>query len=275
MKRRNFLSAIPAGVAAPLAAAPSAPKPGRDLWKRPFRRMVILGESTVEGGGWLAHPEDRFADVLVRLLNACQEQPVEYFNKGIGANAISPRSPGYAESRKPSALERYQHDVIDLKPDLFLLCYGLNDMRANMSLRDFREDMATILRDVRKACAPFTVLTTVYYMTGWRSYPPYDKGSVELTLRYNECIRGLAAEFGAVVADVWDAEGHADWLIHYDGVHANKVGNLVIAHRIFETIAKHASGLTEAAFGRDRSTKWTQNTMKRREENGDPFRKTW
>ncbi len=237
--------------------------------------MVILGESTVEGGGWLEKQEDRYADVLARLINSCQETPVEYINKGIGANAISPRSPGYAKSRKPSALERYKADVIDLKPDLFVLCYGLNDMRANMPIRHFREDLSTIIRDVQKACSPLIVLTTVYYMTGWRSYPPYDKGSVALTLKYNDSIRQLAETFGCIVADVWDAESRTDWLIHYDGVHANKVGNLIIAHRIFEAIVHRSSGLTTATFARDKGTRWTQNTMRLREESRDPFRQTW
>jgi lysophospholipase L1-like esterase len=236
---------------------------------------VILGESTVEGGRWLSNRDDRFADVLVRLINSCQETPVEYHNKGIGANAISPRSPGYAESRKPSALERYKADVIDLRPDLFILCYGLNDMRAAMPLSDFREDMATIIRDVQHACAPVTVLTTVYYMTGWKSWPPYDKGSVELTLRYNDCIRGLAAEYICILADVWSAEGGADWMIHYDGVHPNRVGSLLIAHRIFEALVQHASGLTNQEFGRHRETEWTKMAVERRAKAGDPFQKTW
>jgi len=142
-------------------------------------------------------------------------------------------------------------------------------------LSDFREDMATIIRHVKEACAPLTVLTTIYYMTGWKSWPPYDKGSVELTLRYNDCLRGLAAEFDCILADVWAGEGGADWLIHYDGVHANKVGNLVIAHRVFEALAQHASGLTNWTFVQDRDTKWTQETTKRRAEVGDPFNKTW
>jgi lysophospholipase L1-like esterase len=209
------------------------------------------------------------------LINACQETPIEYHNKGIGANAISPRSPGYAESRKPSALERYKADVIDLKPDLFILCYGLNDMRAAMPLSDFREDMASIIRDVKSACSPVTVLTTIYYMTGWKSWPPYDKGGVELTLRYNAAIRGLAAEYDCILADVWSAEGGADWMIHYDGVHANKVGNLLIAHRIFEPLAQHASGLTHHDFERERETEWTKMALKRRAEAGDPFKKSW
>ena len=247
----------------------------KDYKKDPFKRLVILGESTVEGGPWLQQQEDRYGDVLVRLINACQKEPIEYFNKGIGANAISPRSPGYAESRKPSALERYHQDVIDLHPDLFVLAYGLNDMRAAMPLSDFRADMATIIGDVQRACSPVTVLTTVYYMTGWRSYPPYNRGSVELTRRYNDCLRGLAAEFDCILADVWAGEGMADWVMHYDGVHANKVGQILIANRIFEALAQHASGLTQWVFEQARDTKWTQNTMKLRSQAGDPFQRDW
>ena len=247
----------------------------RDFRKEPFKRLVILGESTVQGGPWLQREQDRYADILVGLINTCQAQPLEYHNKGIGANAISPRSPGYGQSNKPSALERYRKDVIELKPDLFLLCYGLNDMRAAMPVEDFREDMATIIRDVGKACAPLTVLTTVYYMTGWKSFPPYDKGSVELTMRYNDCIRGLAAEFDCILADVWAAEGGADWLIHYDGVHANRVGNMVIAHRIFQAIAQHCSGLTNHTFEQERDSQWSRETTRMRAEVSDPFKKTW
>lgn len=275
MKRRHFLTATPALLAAkPVPKGHSFAKP-KDYHPQPFRRMVILGESTVEGGGWLLHKEDRYADVVVRLINSCQDEPMEYFNKGIGANAISPRSPGYPDSRKPSAMERYHKDVIDLRPDLFLLCYGLNDMRAGMPVAAFRADMAKIIGDVKKACDPMTVLTTVYYMTGWKSWPPYDKGSVELTLEYNEAIRGLAREFDCVVADAWASEGGADWLIHPDGVHANRIGNLLLAHRVFEAIAQHASGLTIRELEQNRSTRWTASTTAARAKDGDPWRKTW
>lgn len=292
MKRRQFLARTPAMLLGTVGVLPIASGPSnvedkrakdrpaafakpRDFRKEPFKRFVILGESTVEGGPWLKQKEERYADILAKLINSCQEHPVEYFNKGVGANAISPRSPGYAESRKPSAIERYKTDVIDLRPDLFVLAYGLNDMRAGMPIPDFREDMATIIRDVQKACSPLTVLTTVYYMTGWKSWPPYNKGSIELTLAYNECIRGLAKEFDCLVADVWSAEGGANWLIHYDGVHANKVGSLLIAHRIFETLAQHASGLTTWTFDETRNTDWTRNALAKRLEAGDPFRRTW
>jgi lysophospholipase L1-like esterase len=260
-----------------LIAPPDPPvwvKP-KDYRKEPFHRLVILGESTAEGGPWLHAKEDRYADVLVRLINAVQERPIEYINKGIGNNSISPRSPGYAQSAKPSALERYRKDVIELRPDLFILAYGLNDMRAGMSLEQFREDMATIIRDVKNACHPVTVLTTVYYMTGYRSWSPINKGSVELTLKYNGCIRALASEYDCILADVWSAEGGADWLIHYDGVHAHKVGNLVIGNKLFEALAQHCSALSQYVFQEERDTQWTKGTTQKRVEAGDPFTKTW
>jgi len=247
----------------------------KDMWSKPFRTMVVMGESTVQGGPWLTRQEDRWADVLAKLIDSCQVRPVKYHNKGIGANAISPRSPGYASSAKPSALERYRKDVIELGPDLFVLCYGLNDMRAAMDVDEFSEDMQTIIGDVKDACSPLTVLTTIYYMTGWRSYPPYDKGSVELTLVYNDAIRKLAKKNGCIVSDLWDAERGADWLINPDGVHANFVGNLVIAHRVFRDIAVNCSCLTNATFEQTMDTKWVKDTTASRKQSGDPFTKTW
>lgn len=247
----------------------------KDMWPRPFKTMVVMGESTVQGGPWLIDIKDRWADVLARLINRCQSSKIKYYNKGIGANVISPRSPGYSDSVKPSAIERYHEDVIDLDPDLFVLCYGLNDMRAGMDVEEFSEDMQTIVRDVKDACSPLMVLTTVYHMTGWRSFPPYDKGSARPTKAYNEAIRGLAEKNECILSDVWDAESHADWLINPDGVHANFVGNLIIGHRVFRDIAVNCSCLTKAILAKTENTEWVKKTKDIREKSGDPFERTW
>ena len=74
---RTFLGTVPAGGDS-LSAAKTVGQfsKAKDLRKEPFQRLVILGESTVQGGPWLRRQEDRYADVLVRLINACQEKPV-------------------------------------------------------------------------------------------------------------------------------------------------------------------------------------------------------
>jgi len=247
----------------------------RDYSSQPFQRLVILGESTVAGGGWVVEPTHRFADVLVDLIQSVQGAPLHYVNSGIGANAISTRSPGYPNSAKPSAMERYRDDVIAHEPDLFVFCYGLNDMRAGMDVGEFIEDAQAILMDVKAACDPLLVVTTIYHMTGWRSFPPYDVGTPELNATYNAELAALADDVGGLLADVWRAQGAADWLINPDGVHANRVGNMLIANEIFATLARNCSCLTNATFDVDMTTDWTQSTMASREACGDPFRRTW
>jgi lysophospholipase L1-like esterase len=238
--------------------------PSKDLHAAPFRTMVALGESHVAGACATAE-ERRWINIVARLIGEFQGAPVALHNRGIGANAISPRSPGYATSAKPSALERYGQDVILLRPDLFILSYGLNDMRAGMPLADFCEDMARIIEDVAAACHPVIVLTTVYYMTAYDWYPPYDIGSIAATEEYNRAIAQMAETHGCLLADIWAAEGQADWAIHPDTVHANDLGHLLIAHRVFETIATHCSGIAAgltASLAADREE--VTRTMERR-----------
>jgi lysophospholipase L1-like esterase len=230
----------------------------KDYHSAEFKRLVVFGESTVAGGRWLRKPNQRFADVLFRLINACQSRPVEYFNEGIGASVISPRSPGYKASVKPSAIERYQESVIEREPDLFVFCHGLNDMRCGTSLDVFMEEMETIIRDVRSVCDPVIVLATVYHMTAFDRYAPFNFGSVEITRQYNSAIADLAVKYDCLLADVWAAEGMADHVIHQDGVHANAVGNLLIAHKVFEVIAQNCSGISAHIHDLDSTSDWTQ-----------------
>lgn len=214
----------------------------KDFRSIPFRTMVALGESHV-AGQYATDKAHRWVNIVAELITQYQGIPVVLFNKGIGANAISPRSPGYASSAKPSALERYHEDVIRLKPDLFVLSYGLNDMRAGMAPEDFRQDMEQIIMDVGQVCSPVTVLTTVYYMTAYDLYPPYDRGSIAASEVFNLIIRQLADKHECILADIWAAEGRTDWLIHPDTVHANDLGHHLIANRVFEAIVTHCSGV--------------------------------
>jgi lysophospholipase L1-like esterase len=96
-------------------------------------------------------------------------------------------------------------------------------------------------------------------MTRYDWHAPFDVGSVEATIRYNAAIADLAAKHGCILADVWAAEGLADWLIHPDGVHANAVGSLLIAHRVFEAIAQNCSGLSNHTRALDADTEWTRH----------------
>ena len=45
----------------------------------PFHRLVVLGESTVEGGGWVQNVQERWADLRSP---ADREKLAEYFTNG-------------------------------------------------------------------------------------------------------------------------------------------------------------------------------------------------
>ena len=210
----------------------------KDYHPEPFKRVVVLGESHVAAKKWV----DRFASLLARFQGPPEPKVI---NAGIGGNAISPRSPGYRGSARPSAMERYQADVIAHEPDLVILSYGLNDMRAGMPPEDFREDLAKIVGDIREKTGAVMVLTTVYNMSAYALYPPYDVGSPEATEVYNLVIRQVAEDYDALVADIWEAEGQAPWVMAVDTVHANDLGHTLIGHRVFETVAVNCSGVAQ------------------------------
>ena len=230
----------------------------------PFECLVVLGESTVQGGGWLAKLEDRWADVLARLVETAQEQPLRYVNAGVGASVIAPCSPGYAASAKPSAAERLDREVIANRPDLLVIAYGLNDMRAGMALADFRRELESLIARVRASLNPLIVLANVYHMSDYRYYPPFDKGSVEATKAYNAMLADVAAARVCAYGDVWSAEGRRDYVVHPDTCHANKVGNMLIAHKVFEAVVHAAPGIVTNVRKRDETTQWTLRTAEMR-----------
>jgi len=241
----------------------------------PFERLVVLGESTVEGGGWIQWPGERFSDILWKQLETAQEKPIAYHNAGVGASVISPASPGYEASTKPSAAERLDDEVIAKKPDLLVIAYGLNDMRAGMPHADFRVELEKIIGRIKERINPLIVIVNVYHMSAYHYYPPFDKGSVQKTQEYNTMLLYLASENKCVYADVWDSEKQKDFLIHPDTVHANKVGNMIIANKVFEAVIQESPGILKNVNKRDAGTDWTKGCLKIQKQSVEKSHKSY
>jgi lysophospholipase L1-like esterase len=238
----------------------------KSLPQGPFNSLVVFGESTVEGGGWLTGPEERWADIFWHQLEHAQEMTVSYHNTGLGASVISPSSPGYQSSIKPSAAERLDQEVISFNPDLVIIAYGLNDMRAGMPRADFNVELKKIVDRIRDCGNPLIIIVNVYHMSAYHFYPPFGKGSTGKTRDYNTMLVEFAEENNCVYADVWSAEGQKDYLVHQDTVHANKVGNMLIANKVFESVIQAAPGILNNVEKRDADTQWTRQCFNIREK---------
>ncbi len=218
----------------------------RDFRKTPFKVAVALGESTT-AGGTATRRELTWVHRLGQLIDEAQLEPIEMINSGLGANLISLRSPAYDYSGKPSAIERYAKHVLEHRPDLVLISYGLNDARGGTPLEPFLQDLGHIVLDIKERSGALMVLINAYYMTAFDQYSPFDRGSLESFIGFNAAMRHLALECDVLYADVFEAQGMAPWMVDPDGVHANNLGHRVIANRVFEVLAQNCSALAQSA----------------------------
>jgi lysophospholipase L1-like esterase len=235
----------------------------KDYRHQPFTKFVALGESTT-AGGWSTSPERCWVPRLAALIDDFQERPLEVFNAGIGANVISRRSPAYETSGKPAADERLQNHVIDQAPDLLVISYGLNDARCGISWSLFRRVMLSLITRVREKLDPVIVLPGPYYMwdfeIGWEG--GYGRGDLETFKRFNKGIARLARAQDCLFVDLLEAYGETDWMIHYDGVHANDLGHRIVSNRMFEVLARNCSCLANRTRALERaSPRWRDESV--------------
>jgi lysophospholipase L1-like esterase len=234
----------------------------RDYQPTPFRRMVVFGESHTVGiaatkleFGWPAR--------LKELIDRFQEVPVDLVNRGIGADVVSKACPIYREyaGRRPIAIERYRKHVIEESPDLVVISFGYNDMRAGTPLKAFVPDMDRIVGDIRSETESVVVLLDLYFipglgyedMTGGTiDGSAWNRGSKEAHDAYNAAIVDLAAKHDTVLAPVYDSMGAAEWLFCAPSgegdIHANDLGHQVVANCVFEALATHCSALARKSL---------------------------
>jgi lysophospholipase L1-like esterase len=214
----------------------------------PFRRMVVLGDS-IAYGMCAYRPENEWNQVVAGWLRRFQDIDLQVFNRGLPAEVISPRAPGYEESAKPSLIERYRRHCIELMPDLVIIAEGLNDMRSGMAIQDYMVDLAQIVTDIRRETGALVVLVGIYHQIFGRgandpvALPTWTRWTPEVAIVYNQAVRLVAAQCGALFVDAQAVMGGADWTLNPDCCHPNDLGHVLIGNAIFHAIATHCRGL--------------------------------
>lgn len=250
---------------APTLAASVSGVTKRDWRSAEFTKIVTLGESTT-AGGWSTSAERCWASLLGDHINALQNAAAVLVNSGIGANVISTDSPSYPVSGRPAADERVERHVSAHSPDLVIISYGLNDARGGTPLNVFLEKLRGVVEQIRAAQSaepPLILLVGPYFMTSFDGYGD-DWGHANLPTfhEFNAGVAELAVQEDCLYTDVLTASGETNWLVHFDGVHANDLGHRVIANAIFETLATSCSGLAQATQVAERvSPRWRDESV--------------
>jgi lysophospholipase L1-like esterase len=229
----------------------------RDYASQPFHTLVTLGDS-ITAGGTATRPELCWASLLADQISEAQAAPLTLINSGRGGDVISAGSAGAFHSHNqgyPTALERFEKNVVAHRPDLVTIAYGLNDVVCGTPLHIFVDDLETLTTAIRDRTGAQIVLLDCYYTNWvWPDQPDFlVYGRREVALAYNRAIEELAGRLGVLFADVWAAMAEAPWVVDRDGVHPNNLGHRLIANRVFEVLAHNCSVMARKA-DQDRDT---------------------
>lgn len=230
-----------------------------DCRSEPVRRMVVMGESNAYGMTAVS-PRNEWVQVLGDGIREFQDEPVRVFNNSIPANVISPDAPGYVvgdgNMTSPSALERFEEDMISYRPDMAVYAYGLNDSRCGHAVESFIRAYREIVSKTRESLPNALVVLVGPYWNlqydarAWAN--PMYKGRFgkfglpgdELVLAYNSAIAQLASETGSLFVDVYRVLEGASWLLTTDGCHFNDIGQRIIGLTVLCQVAAHCSFLS-------------------------------
>jgi lysophospholipase L1-like esterase len=230
----------------------------QDMREAPVRRLVLLGESN--GFGMCAgDPRNEWFQSLAGLLRDFQDEPLVALNHSVPGCVISPRSPGYPglpEGALPSALERYETEVIGAAPDLVVLAFGLNDSRCGNPVDAFIEDLEAIVADTQARTSALVVITSPYWNTQynpalWKTHRPswaddptwaaFTREGDALVTSYVRQMRALAERRKCIFVDLYSLTEDCLWLMNQDQCHFNDVGHRVIGQAVFHAVASRCS----------------------------------
>ncbi|MEE4494962.1 SGNH/GDSL hydrolase family protein [Streptomyces sp. BE230] len=193
------------------------------LFGAPWRRFAVIGDSLSAGTGdpspgyedkgW----SDRLADVL-----RCVRPDLEYLNT--------------AEDGATTAqtLEKQMDHAQKFEPDLLHLPCGANDLVRRHP--DFEEIEHKLRRMYELASQTGAQLTTFTLGRAYVISVFPDWG--ERVARINDITRGLAAEYGAVVVDMWDHPvNERENLLSEDRIHFSTSGQAVMEAEMVKSLS--------------------------------------
>ncbi|GAB3312544.1 SGNH/GDSL hydrolase family protein [Epidermidibacterium keratini] len=205
----------------------------------PYRRFAVAGDSLSLGTGDHVSGYRRlgWSDRIARALADAQPE-LQYRNSAIIG----------ATTRE--VIDRQYGAIMEFGPDLLHVSSGANDITAK------RADFSRIEYDLRQMyeLAASTGAQLMTFTLG-RAYvvPRIEDWTARITAM-NEMVRGIAAEYGAIVIEMWDhpVNDRAD-LLSADRIHFAAPGQAVMATEVTRALAAHVSNQRPTgAWGQNR-----------------------
>ncbi len=207
-------------------------------------RIVMMGDSITQLG---ASPKGYVTLISNTLKSDFPSQPIEVINAGISGH------------RSNDMLARFQHDVLDQKPDLATINVGVNDVWHNFRTPDWSArvpagnsgrgvSLDAYLANVGKMIDMARAAgVRVWLVSPTLVYEDLDCAENRRLRQYAQAEKRLASEkgvgfvdlnslFRATVAAYRKGAGQTQLLLTVDGVHMNDQGNALMAGGILKAL---------------------------------------
>jgi lysophospholipase L1-like esterase len=247
---RRCLAAI-AALALALAFSPAPGCSGGDFPWKDGQRVVFIGDSITQAGVYIQ-------DIEAYLYTRFPDRKYEIIDLGLSAETASElNEPGLSQPR-PEILERLGRALDRTRPNLVLICYGMNDGIYHPSsperLEAYQQGITKVVDQIKETGADFILLTPPPFdpkPIASRIHPldakvfsyrhPFDQYDTVLG-SYSDWLVSRR-EVGWPVIDVHAAinrsvaslrESDADFTVSPDGVHPDPTGHWLIAQEILK-----------------------------------------
>jgi len=211
-------------------------------------KIICFGDSVTFG--WNVEYDDSYPRVLKRLLEGDYKQ-VEVINSGIGGNTVL------------DAYSRLDVDILDNKPNLVIINFGLNDgtflktdengnkNNTNKSLLDkskltprvdletFEKTYNDIIGRLEESGTRIMILGTNPILDTMFEDSNYFEKQLRSFEEYNQEARLIAGKNGITFIDLWDIflkDGQAGYFMAADGIHPNEEGLELIAGSVYSLV---------------------------------------
>jgi len=231
---------------------PSIAAAGEPFLLKDGQRVVFLGDSNTYAGKFIAYLD-------AYLCTRFPDKRFDLINLGLPSETVTGLSEPDHPYRRPNIHDRVDRALELAKPDVVVICYGMNDgiyyPFSEERFKKYQEGITKLIAKVEKAGAkailmspaPFdaTPLKTNVLAKGAEKYSwlrPYERYDEEVLTKYSEWLLTLR-EKQYVVIDAHAAllkhiesmrMGDPAYRISSDGIHPNANGHLVIALEILK-----------------------------------------
>lgn len=208
--------------------------------------IVAFGDSTTAPRG----PLRVYADILRDELPQRSVQ-AKVINAGVGGN------------HTVAARKRFHRDVLDRRPDLVIIQFGINDAavdvwkkppatKPRVALKTYKTNLRFFIKSIRDAGGhpilmtpnPLRWTAKLKKLYGKPPYDPDDANGFNLLLQdYAAAVRAIAGEEQVALIDIDRAmKAKIDGLL-LDGMHPNATGHRLVADQLTPVIIKEMKRL--------------------------------